>query len=162
LKELKLDLDDRGISGLIISGAAAAEGQDPAVMRVGMAGLAQAMILGFIGSTPEAMAASEEIAAFIKSKPQVSITLSATDEKGIALPLLMAASENPAALAGQISIAATSSGDARPADKPITMPTPTQQPAEEPTDCCAAPADGAAPNDGVESETQSSKKTLKN
>lgn len=160
LKQLKLDLDDRGISGLIISGAAAAEGQDPAVMRVGMAGLAQAMVLGFIGSTPEAMAASEEIAAFIKSKPQVSITLTATDEKGIALPLLMAASENPAALAGQISIAATSSGDARPADVPLAAPAP--KPTEQPADCCAAPSDGATPNDGVQSNAQTSKETLKN
>src|SRR5690606_13256570 len=93
LQELKIDLDDRGISSLLIGIAAAEEKQDPAVMRVGIAGLAQAMVLGLIGTTPEAMAASEEIAAFIKSKPQVSVTLTSTKPGGIALPLLMAASE---------------------------------------------------------------------
>jgi hypothetical protein len=127
-------------------------------MRVGIAGLAQAMVLGLVGTTPEAMAASEEIAAFIKSKPQVSVTLTATDDKGIALPLLMAASENPAALAGQIAITATSSGDARPADAPIAMPAPTPGPADESTPT----GDAAKPDDGVQSETQSSKGSLKN
>jgi hypothetical protein len=153
LKELKLDIDDRGLSTLIIGGAAAAEGQDPAVMRVGFAGLAQAMVVGFIGSTPEALAASEEIATFIKSKPQVSITLTSTDEKGIALPLLMAASENPAALAGQIAISATSSGDARPADVPMAAPAPTEAPSSD---------DAATPDDGVQSQTQTDRQTLKN
>lgn len=160
LKELTIDLDDRGVSSLIIGIAAAEEKQDPTVLRVGFAGLAQAVVLGLVGTTPEAMAASEEIAAFIKSRPQVSVTLTSTNPRGIALPLLMAASENPAALAGQIAIKATASGDARPADKPLTLPAPA---ADEPTDCCAAPADGAAtPNDGVQSETQTSKGALKN
>ena len=162
LKELKIDLDDRGISSLIIGVAAAEEKQDPAVMRVGIAGLAQAMVLGLVGTTPEAMAASEEIAAFIKTKPQVSVTLTSTNPQGIALPLLVAASENPAALAGQIAISATSSGDARPVDQPLALPAAAAS--DEPTDCCAAPSDGAAatPNDGVQSETQTSKGALKN
>ncbi len=162
LKELKIDLDDRGVSSLIIGIAAAEEKQDPAVMRVGFAGLAQAMVLGLVGTTPEAMAASEEIAAFIKTKPQVSVTLTSTDPQGIALPLLMAASENPAALAGQIAISATSSGDARPADQPIALPATTGT--DEPTDCCAAPSDGtaAAPNDGAQSDMQTNKGALKN
>lgn len=155
LKSLKLDIDDRGLSTLIIGGAAAAEGQDPAVMRVGFAGLAQAMILGFVGTTPEAMAASEEIAAFIKSKPQVSITLTAKDEKGLALPLLMAAGDNPAALAGQIDIAAVTSGEDRPADVPMAAPAPA--PAEAP-----APDAGASVDDGVKSESQTAKESLKN
>lgn len=150
-KELTLDLDDRGISGLIIGVAAAEENQDPAAMRLGFAGLAQAMLVGLIGSTPEAMAASEEIATFIKSKPQVSVTLKATDEAGIAMPLLMAAADNPAALAGQISVSATASGDARPADTPIATPAPAETPAE-----------GATPDDGVQSEAQQGKETLKN
>lgn len=158
LKELKVDLDDRGISSLIMAVAAAEENQEPAVMRVGIAGLAQAMVLGFIGTTPEAMAASEEIAAFIKTKPQVSVTLTANDEAGLALPLLMAATENPAALAGQISISATASGEARPADQPLAIPEPTEEPAAE-----AAPSDDAAkPDDGVQSESQVGKQTLKN
>ena len=156
LKQLKIDLDDRGISSLIIGVAAAEEKQDPAVMRVGIAGLAQAMVLGLIGTTPEAMAASEEIATFIKTKPQVSVTLSSTDPQGIALPLLMAASNDPSALAGQIAISATSSGDARPADQPVALPTPTTT--EEPSDDAAA----AVPDDGVQSETQTSKGSLKN
>lgn len=161
LKQLKLDIDDRGLSTFVVGGAAAAEGREPAVMRVGFAGLVQTLVIGFVGSTPEAMAASEEIATFIKTRPQVSITLSAKDEKGLALPLLMAAVEDPTVLAGQIAIEATSSGDPRPADVPMTLPAET--PAEEPTECCAA-TDGAAatPDDGVQSETQTSKQTLKN
>ena len=103
------------------------------------------------------MAASEEIAAFIKSKPQISVTLKATDEAGIAMPLLMAAADNPAALAGQISVSAKASGEDRPADKPIAAPAAT----EEPTDCCA-PTEGATPDDGVQSEAQQSKESLKN
>jgi hypothetical protein len=158
LKQLKVDLDDRGVSSLVMAVAAAEENQDPTVMRIGIAGLAQAAVLGFIGTTPEAMAASEEIAAFIKTRPQVSVTLTAKDEAGLALPLLMAATENPAALAGQITIAATASGDPRPADKPFAMPEPAEQPAQE-----APPADGAArPDDGVQSESQRGKQTLKN
>jgi hypothetical protein len=153
VKQLTLDLDDRGISNLVIGMAAAEEKQEPAVLRVGFAGLAQAMVLGLIGTTPEAMAASEEIAAFIKSKPQVSVTLTSTDEKGIALPLLMAASENPAALAGQITIAATASGDDRPADQPMATPAPLAEP---------APEGSATPDDGTQSETQTQKQTLKN
>ncbi len=160
LKELKIDLDDRGISSLIIGVAAAEEKQDPAVMRVGIAGLAQAMVLGLIGTTPEAMAASEEIATFIKTKPQVSVTLTSTDPKGIALPLLMAASENPAVLAGQIGISATASGDARAADQPIAMPAPTTT--EEQSTAPAGDAPAATPNDGVQSDTQTSKGSLKN
>ncbi|HEY9010424.1 MAG TPA: hypothetical protein VIN06_05355 [Devosia sp.] len=158
IKELTLDLDDRGVSGLIIGVAAAGEKQDPAVLRLGFAGLAQAMMVGLIGSTPEAVAASEEIAAFIKSKPQVTVTLKATDEAGIPMPLLMAAADNPAALAGQISVSAKASGADRPADKPIAAPAATG----EPTDCCA-PSDGAAtPDDGVQSEAQQNKQSLKN
>ena len=160
LKELKIDLDDRGVSSLIIGIAAAEEKQDPTVLRVGLAGLAQAMVLGLVGTTPEAMAASEEIAAFIKTRPQVSVTLTSTDPEGIAMPLLMAASEDPAALAGRIAISATASGDARPTDKPLTLPAPAA--ADEPAG--AAPADGAAatPDDGVQSETQIDKGALKN
>lgn len=158
IKQLTVDLDDRGVSSLIIGVAAAEEKQDPAVMRVGIAGLAQAMVLGLVGTTPEAMAASEEIATFIKSKPQVSVTLTATNDKGLPLPLLMAATENPAALAGQIAITATSSGDARPADAPIAMPAPTPGPADE----SAPTGDAAKPDDGVQSETQSNKGSLKN
>jgi hypothetical protein len=158
VKELTFNIDDRGGSALIMAAAAAAEGQDPNVLRVGMAGLAQAMVLGLVGTTPDAMAASEEVAAFIKSKPQVTITLTATDEKGIALPLLMAASENPAALAGQIAIKATASGDARPTDQPLAAPAATDDaPAAESGDGTAA-----TPNDGTESDAQVNKKTLKN
>lgn len=152
IKELTLDLDDRGVSGLVIGVAAAEEKQDPAVMRLGFAGLAQAMMVGLIGSTPEAVAASEEIAAFIKSKPQISVTLKATDEAGIAMPLLMAAVENPAALAGQISVSAKAAGEDRPADTPIAAPAAAEEPTEE----------GATPDDGVQSEAQQSKETLKN
>jgi len=152
LKELTIDLDDRGISSLLIGVAAAEQKQEPAVLRVGFSGLAQAMVLGLVGTTPEAMAASEEIAAFIKSKPQVSVTLTATDPKGIALPLLAAASDNPAVLAGQIAIKASASGDARPVDKPLSLPAADSGPSD----------DAATPNDGVQSDMQTNKGALKN
>ena len=160
VKELTLDIDDRGASALVMAAAAAEQGQDPNVLRVGMAGLAQAMILGLVGTTPDAMAASEEVAAFVKSKPQVSVTLTATDEKGIALPLLMAASENPAMLAGQIAIKATATGDARPADQPLQLP----EGGMTSDDAAAAPSSegGATPNDGTQSEAQTNKQSLKN
>lgn len=168
VKELTIDLDDRGLSSLIMGVSAAEQGQDPNVMRVGLAGLVQAMVLGIAGTTPEAMAASEQVAAFVKTYPQLRVTFTATSEAGLALPLLMAASEDPSILAGQIGITAEATGEARPADAAITLPEIGMAPAEEAYDGMSveeAPADGsevAPPAPDAMSETQENKSSLKN
>lgn len=169
VKELTIDLDDRGISGLIMGISAAEQGQDPNVMRVGLAGLVQAMVLGIAGTTPEAMAASEQVAAFVKTYPQLRVTFTATSEAGLALPLLMAASDDPSILAGQIGITAEATGDARPADAAITLPEIGMAPSEDVYDGMSVeeapeevPPPVAPPVDGSMSEDQQSKSSLKN
>lgn len=169
VKELTIDLDDRGLTSLIMGVSAAEQGQDPNVMRVGLAGLVQAMVLGIAGTTPEAMAASEQVAAFVKTYPQLRVTFTATSEAGLALPLLMAASDDPSILAGQIGITAEATGEARPADAAITLPEIGMAPSEEVYDGMSVeeapeevPAPVAPPVDGNMSEDQQSKSSLKN
>lgn len=168
VQELTFDLDDRGLSTLLVGIGAAEQGQDPVVMRVGMAGLAQAMLLGLVGTTPEAMAASEQVANFIKTNPQLVLTLRATTDGGLPLPLLMAAADDPSVLAGQIAIEATASGTPRPADQPLALPqggmTSDDDMADEMegTEDGASDEDGAAPDDGEMSESQDGKRSLKN
>lgn len=174
LKELTIDLDDRGLSGLIMGISAAEQGQDPNVLRVGLAGLVQAMVLGIAGTTPEAMAASEQVAAFVKTYPQLRVTFTANDEAGLALPLLMAASDDPSILAGQIGITAEATGEARPADAAITLPEIGMAPSEEVYDGMsveegaeeappvAPPVDGDTADEDDMSESQESKTSLKN
>jgi len=160
LQEITFELDDRGLSTLLVGIGAAEQGQDPTVMRVGMAGLAQAMLLGLVGTTPEAMAASEQVANFIKTNPQLVLTLRATTDGGLPLPLLMAAAEDPSVLAGQIAIEATASGAPRPADQPLAMPQGGMMSDDDMADEMEGTDDAGAEEEM--SESQDDKRSLKN
>jgi hypothetical protein len=155
--ELKIDIENAGIVPTLIA-AAAAEQQMPAeAFHVTLSGLAQALPLGLLGATPDALALSESLGQFLLGAPNLSITLTSTDPAGIGLAELMAAEQDPTVLKGKVTIAASASGEPVPFTWPEVAapatPTPDATPAA-PTTEEPAPAQESSPRDA---EKESSK-----
>lgn len=108
LKNLKLDLADKGLSDLILAGVAAEQGGDPATMRPIFAGLAEGTILGFMAGAAEAQSVGDAVNRFVSGAAKsLSIEMTANEDPGISLIELMAAEANPASLIGKVTVEAT-------------------------------------------------------
>lgn len=139
IKDLTITLDDGGISGLIVAAASAEAGQPEGALRTQVSGLVQGMTLAILGNTDEALVAAQSLGKFLGGKARnVTVTLTATDPAGLGLVDLAAFEQDPTALSGKVTIAATASGE------PVSLPAPSAAP---------APADGG---------TQDEKLNLKN
>jgi hypothetical protein len=139
VKDLTITLDDGGIGGLIVSAASAQAGQPEGALRTQVSGFVQGMTLAVLGNTDEALVAAQSLGKFLGGKARnVTITLTATDPAGLGIADVAAFEQDPTALSGKITIAATASGE------PVTLPAPSATP---------APADGG---------TQDEKLNLKN
>jgi len=159
VKDLTVNLDDRGLSALVIGVAAASEKQDPTATRLGFSNIAQAIVLQFLGGTSEAAAAATGIGTFLTEKNQLSLRIVARDDGGLTMLDLMQAEKDPSVLAGKISVTATASGEARPADVAIELPDAPASPAD---DTSSTAPDAAAPDDDTQSGQQVEKESLKN
>jgi hypothetical protein len=157
--ELTLAVDNQGMVPALIAMGAAEDGQPPQIIHATLIGAAQGLPIALLGATPEATSLAQALGAFATGTPQLSVTL--IDPKGIGLADLMAAQENPAALQGKFTIAATASGEAVPfvypeITKPETPPTPeTPQVTDDPP-----PEErGLPPVGGPAQNTQSNPRT---
>ncbi len=148
--ELKIDIENSGIVPTLIAAAAAEQQMPPAAFHTTLSGLAQALPLGLLGATPDALALSESLGQFLGGAPNLSITLTSTNPAGIGLAELMAAEKDPTVLKGKVTIAATASGEPVPFTWPeVTAPaapTPEASPAEPATDE-PPPAEESSPRD---------------
>jgi hypothetical protein len=125
--ELTIEIENAGALALAIAAAAAEEGQQPQVFQIAMAGMAQAMPLAILGGTPEALKVSEALGAFMRGTPNLTLTLTSTDPKGIGLAELMAAEDDPTLLKDKVTITASASGE----PVPFVWPEPPAEPAPQ-------------------------------
>lgn len=130
-KDLQLDVTDAGISSVIIALAAKEEKQEPAAFRAVLSGLAQALPLAILGPNEEAMAVGTALREFVDGRPNLSLTITATDPAGIALAELEALEKDPAAIAGKLSITAEASGEPLAERAPPAEPPPSGNTAED-------------------------------
>lgn len=132
--DLKIEVENAGALSLILAAAAADENQPPESFQVVAAGMAQALPLAVLGGTPDAVALSNALGAFMAGTSNLTLTLTSTDPRGIGLAELMAAEENPAVLKDKVKIAAETSGEVVPFvwPEPATQPTPPPAPPAEP------------------------------
>jgi hypothetical protein len=74
------------------------------------------------------MGLSQALGGFLAGAPQLTVTLTSIDPAGISVAEFMAAQEDPAALKGKVSIAASVSGEPVPFTWPETpaAPSPTE------------------------------------
>ncbi|MGV3490266.1 MAG: hypothetical protein ACO1OG_03005 [Devosia sp.] len=116
LKEITVDIEDRGIGAFLVAQGAREAGQPEASFRTALAGMAQGMTLAFLGNSTEALTAAQQLGIFLQGASNLTMTITANDEAGLGLADLAAAESDPTALAGKITVVATASGD------PVTLP----------------------------------------
>jgi hypothetical protein len=108
IKSITLDAADAGVGDKLVPMLAQQQGADPATFRTQMAGMAEGAALQMLGSTDMARALGQAVGDFIGGKAKaLTITVTAKDPAGIAVPVLMQASENPAALTNAVDITGT-------------------------------------------------------
>jgi len=116
LKDVTLDIEDRGMGAMIVESAAKEAGQPEAAFRTAMAGMAQGMTMAFLGNSDEALTAAQQLGIFLQGASNLTMTVTAVDEAGLSLAEIAAAETDPTALAGKISVTAAASGE------PVTLP----------------------------------------
>lgn len=129
-KDLQLEIADAGITSVIIALAAKEEKQEPAAFRAILSGLAQALPLAILGPSEEAMAVGSALREFVDGRPNLSLTITATDPGGLALAEFEAFEKEPAAIAGKLSITAEASGEPLAESAPPAEPQPSGDTAE--------------------------------
>ncbi|MDB5614750.1 MAG: hypothetical protein JWQ22_2403 [Devosia sp.] len=108
IRSLKLDIDDAGLSDIILASVAADQGADPATLRPVYAGLAEGSIIGVLAGAAEAQKVGAAISAFISGKAKhLTIDMTSKDAQGLDMLDFMAAEDDPTALIGKVTIEAT-------------------------------------------------------
>lgn len=108
VKDIKLDVTDAGLADIILTLAGAEQGANAATMRPMMAGVAEGMVMGFLGGDEQAAKVGAALAAFIRGNDTLSLTVTALDEAGLTMFDFMAAESDPTALISKVKIDATS------------------------------------------------------
>ena len=134
VREVTINIENQGLAPALIALAAAEQKMPAAQFHVALSGMAQALPLGILGATPEAMGLSQALGGFLAGAPQLTVTLTAVNPAGISLAEFMAAQQDPAALKGKVKIAASVSGE----PVPFTFPEPP--PPASPTEPVSPPA----------------------
>lgn len=106
VKSITLDTKDDGLGDKLVPTLAQQQGvSDPAAFRTQMAGMAEGAALQMLGSTDAARALGVAVGNFISGKAKtLSINIAAKDPNGVAIPLLMQASNDPTALVNTVDI----------------------------------------------------------
>jgi hypothetical protein len=108
IKSITIDAADAGIGDKLVPALAAQQGADASTFRTQMAGMAEGAALQMLGSTDAARQLGTAVGDFIGGKAKaLTIMVTAKDPAGIAVPQLMQASENPAALTSAVDITGT-------------------------------------------------------
>ena len=108
IRSLKLDIDDAGLSDIILARISADQGSDPATMRPVYAGLAEGTIIGMLAGAAEAQKVGSAISAFISGKAKhLTIDMTSKEPQGLGMMDFMAAEDDPTALIGKVTIDAT-------------------------------------------------------
>lgn len=103
----KLDLTDAGLGDIIFKEVAKEQHMDAAAARTSVSNMAQGLILAGLASNPDAKALGEAVGQFLAAAGRsLSIGVSAKNPAGLAMSDFAAASDNPQALAGKVSISA--------------------------------------------------------
>jgi hypothetical protein len=106
VKSITLDTKDDGLGDKLVPTLAQQQGvSDPTAFRTQMAGMAEGAALQMLGSTDAARALGVAVGNFISGKAKtLSINIAAKDPNGVAIPLLMQASNDPTALVNTVDI----------------------------------------------------------
>ena len=145
---LTLELENGGLTPLLIAVAAADEGMPPEALHAAFTGVVRALPLATLGSTPEALSLSNALGSFLQGAPKLTLTLTAKDPAGIGLADLMAAEDDPAVLKEKVTIVADVSGDPIPFSFPELPPKAAPAPQEQ----TEAPASEEAPGSREEAK----------
>jgi hypothetical protein len=122
VRAITIDIENQGLAPTLIAMMAAEQKVPPTDFHVALSGMAQALPLGILGATPEALGLSQALGSFLAGTPQLTLTLTSVNPAGISLAEFMAAQNDPAQLKGKVTIAATASGE----PVPFTWPEPTE------------------------------------
>ncbi len=115
VKDLTVDIEDRGFYGMMLAISAAEGGQPLQATRTAISGMVQGMTLAILGSDQTSLAAVGELGKFLSgTNSKVSITLTAKDGAGLSLADLSALEKDPTVLAGKVMVTAVASGDPVP------------------------------------------------
>jgi hypothetical protein len=104
LKSLGLDIVDNGLGNIIYARSAADGGIQPEDVRTMFAGMAQGMVLGFLGANPAAPDLASAVGSLISASTPLSATISAKDPKGLSIEALQLLETNPTALGDMVII----------------------------------------------------------
>jgi len=106
VKSIHMTLTDDGIGAIAWPLAAAEEGEtDVAAFRTRQAGVIEGLPTQLLGSTEEARQLGAALGDFIAGRAAtLHVSFTAISENGVALPLFLAAEEDPTVLAGQFTV----------------------------------------------------------
>jgi hypothetical protein len=124
--DLQIQLENRGFLPILVAFAARDEGQPPQALHAALVGMGTALPIGLLGATPESVEVGTSIAAFLGGTPQLTLNVVAKDPAGIGLADLMAAESDPTALAGKITVTATTAGEQQALEFPELPPQPSE------------------------------------
>ncbi|MBS3848017.1 hypothetical protein PSC71_17085 [Devosia sp. J2-20] len=106
--DLKLDVDDTGLSDIIMTMVAADQGSDAATMRPIFAGLAEGTVVGMLAGAAEAQKVAGAVSAFVSGKAKrLTIDVVAKQAPGLGMMDFMAAQDDPVVLLGKVNIDAS-------------------------------------------------------
>jgi hypothetical protein len=149
VKDLTVDLEDRGLYGLMLAVSAAEGGQPLQATRTAISGMVQGMTLAILGSDESSLAAVGELGKFLSgANSKVSITLTAKDGTGLSLADLEALEKDPTVLAGKVTVTAVASGDPVPQVEAAPAPATPAAPADDGTTLQDQKRDLKAPAQG--------------
>lgn len=106
VKQVGLDVKDDGLGDILMKKAAADESTDPAAARAGISGMAQGMVMAFLGSNRDSLKLANAISKFLNGGKAISATITAKDDAGLGLTDLQALETDPTALSGKLDIQA--------------------------------------------------------
>ncbi len=107
VSNLQLELDDAGLSDIIIDQVAAEQNATAADLRTVFAGVAQGTILGQLATAANAQQVAQAVSDFVKgTATTLRIELVAKEQPGVDLGDLLAAEDDPTALLEKVEVSA--------------------------------------------------------
>ncbi|HEX4298631.1 MAG TPA: hypothetical protein VHZ56_11475 [Devosia sp.] len=105
VKSIKIDANDAGIGDKLMPMLAQQQGADAATYRAQAAATAEAATIEMLGSTDAARQLGAALSDFVAGKAKsITVNITSKDPAGVAMPALMAASDDPSTLQGQVDI----------------------------------------------------------
>jgi len=106
--DLKIDINDDGLSDLIMTMVAADQGADAATLRPVFAGLAEGTIVGVLAGAAEGQKVAGAVSAFVAGKASnLSFTMTAKQPPGLGMMAFMDAEDDPTILLNKVTIGAS-------------------------------------------------------